>query len=302
MESKKKIYDLLPQDSYPKTLFFSKTVSAADMCDTVAAFQFSWPLIAKPDIGMRGLRVQKLENEQDLIYYLKMSQVDFLVQEFIHFENEIGIFYYRYPGEQNGYISGIVGKEFLSVKGDGTSTIKTLLKQDKRHILQMQSLEKMYATNLNEILNPGEEKILVPYGNHARGAKFLDVGDMADEQLRQMIDGLCKKIPGFYFGRMDIRYNTIEELKLGKNFSIIELNGAGSEPTHIYDPGHSLFFAWKEIIRHWNILYRISIINHKKYKNPYLNFSSGIKMFKENNAYVKKISKEIDREHHSKSN
>jgi len=301
MESKKKIYDLLPQDCYPRTLFFSKTVSAVDMCNTVAALQFSWPLIAKPDIGMRGLSVQKLENEEELISYLKMSQVDFLVQEFIPFENEIGIFYYRYPDEQNGYISGIVGKEFLSVKGDGTSTIKTLLQQDKRHILQMQSLEKMYANDLNEVLRPGEEKILVPYGNHARGAKFLDVSDMADEQLRRTIDALCKRIPGFYFGRMDIRYNTIEELKRGENFSVIELNGAGSEPTHIYDPAHSLFFAWTEIIRHWNILYRISIINHKKYKNPYLKFSSGIKMFKENNTYVKKISETTNRRMHPKS-
>jgi hypothetical protein len=83
---------------------------------------------------------------------------------------------------------------------------------------------------------------------------------------------------------------TWEELKEGKNFGIVELNGAGSEPTHIYDPQHSIFFAWKEIIRHWKILWRISRINHSKGKIPYMNFSSGMQMFRDNTAYVKMIS------------
>ncbi len=131
---------------------------------------------------------------------------------------------------------------------------------------------------------------MVPYGNHARGAKFIDLTDLADEQLTNSIDAVCKQVKDFYFGRMDVRYNTWEELKQGKNFSIIELNGAGSEPTHMYDPKHSLFFAWKEIIRHWNILWRISRQNHQGYNMPYLDFSSGVKMFKENNEYVKTIS------------
>jgi hypothetical protein len=37
----------------------------------------------------------------------------------------------------------------------------------------------------------------------------------------------------------------IEELEQGINFSIVELNGAASEPTHIYDPKHSLFLHGK---------------------------------------------------------
>jgi hypothetical protein len=81
-------------------------------------------------------------------------------------------------------------------------------------------------------------------------------------------------------------------LKQGKNFSIIELNGAGSEPTHMYDPKHSIFFAWKEIIRHWNILARISRINHRLLKKPYMNISAGLEMLKANKRYVKLISED----------
>ncbi|MDE3253205.1 MAG: D-alanine--D-alanine ligase, partial [Bacteroidota bacterium] len=73
------------------------------------------------------------------------------------------------------------------------------------------------------------------------------------------------------------------------DFSIIELNGAGSEPTHIYDPRHSIFFAWKEIIRHWHILLTISRQNHQKKRIPYMSFSAGWQMLRENTAYVKKL-------------
>ncbi|MEQ1554586.1 MAG: hypothetical protein ABL929_10425, partial [Ferruginibacter sp.] len=88
----------------------------------------------------------------------------------------------------------------------------------------------------------------------------------------------------------DIMYSNWQELVAGKNLSIIELNGAGSEPTHIYDPKHSIFFAWKEIARHLKILYRISVYNHTKNKIPYLSFKNGLKMFKE----VKGVEKRLD--------
>jgi hypothetical protein len=92
---------------------------------------------------------------------------------------------------------------------------------------------------------------------------FLDTSHWVDEQLEESFNKICNQINGFYYTRMDIKYESLELLKQGKNFSIIELNGSGSEPTHIYDPKHSLFFAWKEIIRHWDMMYKISMLNKK---------------------------------------
>ena len=115
-------------------------------------------------------------------------------------------------------------------------------------------------------------------------------GHLIDDQLVTTIDDICRQVDGFYYGRLDIRYQSWNELKQGKNFSIIELNGAGSEPTHIYDPGHSIFFAWKEIIRHLNILFRISRMNHRLLKQPYMKISAGFKMLKANKRYVKLIN------------
>jgi hypothetical protein len=290
MESKKAIYDLVPAEYYPHTLLFEAGINCEKLMDTIKETRLRFPLIAKPDIGMKGLSVKKVHDETELVNYAGNSKVNFLVQEFVSFEREVGIFYYRYPDEPEGYISGIVQKEFLTVKGDGVSTITELLYQDKRFILQLPVLQKTYGDELNSILREGEEELLVPYGNHARGAKFLDISCMADEELTRSINAICSKVKGFYFGRLDIRFRTWEELKAGQHFSIIELNGAGSEPTHIYDPKHSIFFAWKEIVRHWNILFRISRINHRLLQKPYMNISQGLRMLKENKQYVKLIT------------
>jgi len=290
LESKKEIYDLIPAEYYPPTLLFKAPVSFPLIQKQVLESNLQFPLIAKPDIGMKGLMVQRINNPEQLKMYADHCKVDFLVQEYIPYKNEAGIFYYRLPNENRGYISGIVGKEFLSVTGDGTNSIEALLCKDKRFILQLAVLKKTLGDQLYYVLPAGEKKELVPYGNHARGSKFIDISHLIDEELTATIDRICKEIPGFYFGRLDVRYNSWEELKKGEKFSIIELNGAGSEPTHIYDPKHSIFFAWKEIIRHHNLLFKISRHNHLNKKLPYMQFSCGIKMLKDNTAYVKLIS------------
>jgi hypothetical protein len=295
MESKKEIYDLIPDAWHPLTLFFKTGTDCEVIKKEINEKGLHFPLIGKPDIGMQGKAVKKLVDNDELADYAKHSKVDFLVQAFVPYEKEVGVFYYRYPNETKGHISGIVGKEFLSVTGDGVSSMEALLQKEKRYILQLPVLRKTYGDELKNVLQYGEEYLLVPYGNHVRGAKFIDASNLIDEQLTRTIDLVCQQVEGFYFGRLDIRYQSWEELKQGKNFSIIELNGAGSEPTHMYDPKHSIFFAWKEIIRHWNILARISRINHRILKKPYMSISAGLEMLKANKQYVK-LLREDDRQ------
>lgn len=288
MESKKQIYDLIPAAYYPRTLFFPLPASPEAVTDTVRQNHFNFPMIAKPNIGARGMGVRKLYTEEDIIAYSQESHLDFLVQEYIPYEKEVGIFYYRLPGEKKGHITGIVTKEFLGVTGNGKDSIRQLVMKEKRFILQLAALETMFGDKLENIPAAGEQLELVPYGNHARGAKFLDDSHLATPALLQLIDNIASQIDGFYYGRMDIRFKDWDSLAQGKNFSIIELNGAGSEPTHMYDPKHSLFFAWKEIIRHWIILFKVSRLNHKK-GVPYMSYSNGRQMFRDNTEFEKKI-------------
>ena len=288
MESKKQIYNLIPQQYYPKTGLIAAGMSFTEVQEKVKELGLQFPLIAKPDIGLRGSAVKKVHTEAELKAYNSKVDFDYLIQDLIPFPNEIGVFYVRYPHEKTGSITGIVAKEFLIVTGDGQSTIEALIKKDPRHEMQLQVLQKEYGTALQTVLPLGELKNLVPYGNHIRGAKFLDHSHKISPQLTEVINEMCLQIPGFYFGRLDIMYNTFEELEAGKSFAVVELNGAASEPTHIYDPKHSIFFAWKELMRHITFMYEISVANHKN-GVPYLSHKAGMKEYKMHLEQSKKI-------------
>lgn len=278
----------MPQEYYPHTILVQPGEAADVILQRIRTAGMTFPLIVKPDIGGKGRGVKKVSTEQELISYIRQFPFDMLVQDFVPYEEEVGIFYYRYPDEARGHISGIVGKHFLKVTGDGRSSIESLLQQEKRYILQIPALKELMGDGLNEVLPQGEERLLVPYGNHARGAMFVDYTHWADARLVDVIDGVCKQVPGFYYGRLDIRYNTLEALKEGKEFSIIELNGAGSEPTHMYDPRYTIFHAWKMIVQHWLILWRISRRNHAK-GVPYMTMKEGLRMFRETRKYDKML-------------
>lgn len=288
MESKYRISKLIPKAYHPKTILVAAGTPFSEVNQQVQNVGFTYPVIAKPDIGMKGMGVQKIDSAPQLERYAQNSPVHFLIQEYIPYQQEVGIFYCRFPGSEKGFISGVVSKELLSVKGDGYSTVGQLLRQNERSLLQLSALEKEFGDDLEQVLPAGEEKVLVPYGNHARGAKFIDATGWTDHQLTETIDAVCKKIDGFYYGRLDVRYQSWSDLKAG-NFSIIELNGAGSEPTHIYDPHHSIFFAWKEIARHLQILYRISKMNHARLNIPYLPFFDGLQLFYDHFLYQRKL-------------
>jgi len=103
-----------------------------------------------------------------------------------------------------------------------------------------------------------------------------------------MINDICLQIPGFYYGRLDIMYRTFEELERGENFALVEINGAGSEPIHMYDPKHSIVYGWKEMLRHIRYMYEISVENHKN-GAPYLSHKEGMRQYKIHLEQSKKI-------------
>lgn len=279
MESKKQIYNLIPQHYYPKTELVKAGTTVDEINKVLEDSGIKYPFIAKPDIGLRGSAVKKIETPADLKQYVDRADFDFILQDLIPYENEVGIFYVRYPHEKEGRITGIVSKEFLIITGNGIATIEELIKENARYELQLKVLKQEYGNKLQKVLPMGEKVNLVPYGNHARGAKFLDGSHWVTPKLTTTFNEMCVQIPGFYFGRLDIMYDTFEALEQGENFSIVELNGAASEPTHIYDPRHSLFFAWKELARHITYMYEISAANHQM-GFPYLTHKNGMKEYR----------------------
>jgi len=202
--------------------------------DKLESVALDYPLIAKPDIGYRGLLVKKINNKQELLNYLtRYQEVKIILQEFVDFPNECGILYYRYPTKQKGTITSITLKKYLTVIGDGISSIKQLLSNDVRNNRYLNVVNS--SKTLIQIPSKNKTVILSEIGNHCKGSQFINGNHLIDKELHNFFDLLSQSIKGVYYGRFDIKFNSFEELKKGKNFKIIELNGVIAEPTHIYE-------------------------------------------------------------------
>jgi len=269
MESKFTIYKQLPQALVPKTIYIEPVQNFVTVKQELQTAAITFPFFCKPDIGGKGRGVVKIENENQLLYYHQKAGIPYLIQEAIPYKNEIGVFYCRIPGQPKGCITGIAGKEPMEVKGDGIHNLQQLITAVPRYYFQREYLFKKFAYQLQDILPAGKSMLLCEVGNHARGSCFTDLTHYNTEALEKLVDGISKAYNTFYFGRYDIKFNSWEDLYAGKNFMLVELNGCGSEPTHIYDPQKKILQAWKIILQHWRLMYTIAAHHHKK-GTPYL--------------------------------
>ena len=215
--------------------------------------------------------------------------ITYLIQKLVSFPLEYSVFYYRHPSAQKGRITSITRKEYLSVTGDGKSTIFQLIKENDRAFLQLKKLQKIGSINFNKILALKEKFVLSPFGNHVRGAMFLDETHIANAELTDTFDTISKQINGFYFGRFDLKCNSQQDLQKGENIMIVELNGAGSEPAHIYQPNYSFFKAQKVIMQHLKMMFKVGIENNRN-GAAYMTYKEYKKTKKEEYQYKSKVS------------
>ena len=262
-ESKFDVLKKIPDHYTPKTILISRPASREVVIKTIQQHGFQLPVIFKPDLGERGFMVTKIETESDIDAYLAKSKIDFIVQELVDLPLEYGIFYTRFPNEERGNVTSIVIKEMLTVTGDGKSTLQKLILAKDRAKLQWATLKEVYSDRLNEILPPGETVELVSIGNHCLGTKFLDGSHLITPELSETFDNISKQINGFYFGRFDLRCASLDDLYKG-NIKVMELNGCGAEPAHIYQPGYSLHKALGVLFGHWRNIFIIARENTKR--------------------------------------
>jgi hypothetical protein len=287
--SKWKIFQLIPKEYYPTTIFVDNDENISSIKHRMQESGIVFPVMAKPDRGERGWGVRKIENIAELENYRKAMNITFLVQSYINYPIEISIFYYRHPLANRGIVTSVTYKKLLTISGDGFSTIEKLILDNDRCFLQYDKLKKESHINFIKILASEEIQVLVPYGNHVFGATFLNYNHIIDEQLVSTIDTISKKIDGFYYGRYDIRCKSIEDLKAGKNFSILEVNGAAAEPAHIYEPGFPFFKAQLEIAKHFKMMYEAAIEN-KKRGYSFITFKTFIKTLQLEKEYRLRVN------------
>ncbi|MEJ0031149.1 MAG: hypothetical protein WDO15_12575 [Bacteroidota bacterium] len=272
-ESKAEVLELIPDGIKPKTYLVKLPATTESIVSEMKRHGFSFPVIFKPDLGERGWMVQRIDSNEDIEKYLEKIKINFVIQELVDLPLEFGVFYARYPNQPHGRVTSITMKRFLSVTGDGKSKLRELILSSDRAKLQWHILKDAYQNELDVVLSKGQQKELVSIGNHCLGTTFLNANHLITPKLNASFDSISQKVRGFYFGRFDLRCASFEDLEIG-NVMIVELNGCGAEPAHIYHPGSSFWRGMATLFAHVHSMYRISVINHSM-GVPYLSFQEG---------------------------
>ena len=288
-EGKKEMYDQLPEKLVPKTIYIQHDLPVDQVLAQVQAAGFEYPFIVKPDVGMKGILFRKIESPEQLARYHERIPVEYIVQDLITLPVEVSVFYYRHPASAKGTVSGFIHKELLQVTGNGQDTLRELISKHPRAKFRMEEMEHRHGHRFERILPAGEIFYLSYAGNHNRGAQFTNLHNEINERMHEVFDGLSHQTR-FYYGRYDIKTSSVEDLKDGRNFQIIEFNGCGAEPNHIYDCGMSIWQAYAVILQHWKALFRISRYNHKN-GVPYWSFKRGRKHLRESNQHFRLLEK-----------
>lgn len=218
--------------------------------------QVGYPVVLKPNIGGRGRGVMIARNEQDVHDYLTKFSGEIIAQKYIE-GAEFGIFIARHPNKQEPEVLSIVHKTFPSLIADGKQTLRDLILRDNRAQLISGFLFQRWVRELDMIPAEGEVITLVEIGAHCRGSVFLDGSHLNTPALRASLTRLLDAVPGYAFGRMDLRAPSIDALAKGEGIKIIELNGVTAESAHIYHPGTPIVTGYRAMFHQWSVAFAI---------------------------------------------
>jgi hypothetical protein len=218
-------------------------------------------VVGKPDVGERGEGVRILHDAAALDAWARDgAPADAILQRYAPGE-EFGVFWVRRPSEPRGRIFSITAKRFTAVEGDGRRTLEELILADDRAVCQAPLYLERFAGGLDRVPAAGERVPLVEVGNHCRGTLFLDGRHLATPELEARISEIAASVPGFCFGRFDLRAPSVDHFRAGRELAVLELNGVTAEATHIYQPGASLWAAWRTLAEQWRLAFAIGAEN-----------------------------------------
>ncbi|MBV8971424.1 MAG: hypothetical protein JO290_03940 [Sphingomonadaceae bacterium] len=243
---------------------------AAAALATARADGLDLPLVAKPELGCRGAGVRPVRTDDELTAYVAgfPAGENFLLQTLVDEEGEAGVFYVREPGKPEGEIISLTLKYFPYVCGDGRSTLEELIRADPRAGRLAHLYLGRHAARLHEVLPTGEPFRLAFAGSHSRGAIFRDGTHLVTPAMRARFDAIAREVPEFWFGRFDIRFADFARVQAGEDFTIVEVNGAGAESTHIWDSRTRLIDAYRALFHQFSLLWRIGAANRARGFRP----------------------------------
>jgi hypothetical protein len=222
--------------------------------------QGGYPVILKPNVGQRGRGVAIIRDEEALHDYLARAPGDVIAQRYID-GAEFGVFVYREPQSGVARILSVTSKQFPQVVGDGARPLHRLIRDHERARLIAPLLWRKFANRMEWVPAAGESVPLVEIGAHCRGSLFRDASQLATPALHAVVERLFAALPGYHFGRLDLRCPSAEALTRGEGIRILEVNGVSAEAAHIYEPGTPLWRGYASMLNQWRIAFVIGAAN-----------------------------------------
>lgn len=292
--TKSEVYNQLPEGTFPRSIYIDPALSLQQVEKAMEAAGLSYPIAVKPNVGMMGLMFRKIDTSAELAVYHRTMTAEYIIQELVQYPLEVSVFYYRMPDEKQGTITGFVRKEAMEVKGDGVSNLAELMEGlIGRPGFYLDEWKQKHRSRLQEVIPAGELFKLSWVANLSRGARLVSLEEEKDEALLRVFDGISHASKHLYYGRYDIKCQSVADLKQGKNFTILEFNGAGAEPHHVYGNGYSFFRMYKIISRHWQALFHIARYN-RRCGRGYKSLMEGISFTRRSNRHFRQL-RELDK-------
>ena len=239
---------------------------AAAVREFMSSADMDFPIVLKPEVGERGSGVVIARDAETVAAAVRDEPAALIAQAYVP-GVEFGVFYFRRPTAERGEILAITDKRMVHVCGNGQRTLEELILADPRAVCMAAFFLNKFSARLDEAIPKGEIVPLSELGTHCRGALFLDGTDLLTPALGNAIERVSRTFDGFYFGRYDVRAESLEAFQAG-DFRVIELNGLTSEATSIYDPRHSVWFGWRTLCRQWRIAFEIAAENRARGSRP----------------------------------
>lgn len=236
-----------------------------------------FPLIAKPDIGWHGHGVQRIDTPAALNTYLANypESMTLILQRYIPYAGEAAVLYARLPGDDHGRVISLTLRYFPQVLGDGVSSVRQLIAGDPRaqwksdlHLGVDPTHRGLDQLDLNRVPEAGEVVRIALIGNQRAGALYRDGRRHITAALDARFDEIARGMTEFHYGRFDLRFESVEALERGENFSILEINGIGGEAIDCWDPRLPVMECYRRLAEQQRLLFLIGDRNRARGFQP----------------------------------
>jgi hypothetical protein len=275
LPERKWIADFVVVKRNPGAASLAADIERADNARADAGLGF--PLIAKPDIGWHGHGVQRIDTPAALEKYLANypESMTLILQRYVPYAGEAAVLYARLPGDDRGSVISLTLRYFPQVVGDGVSAVRQLIASDARaqwksalHLGVDPTHRGLDQLDLNRVPEAGEVVRIALIGNQRAGALYRDGRRHITTALDARFDEIARGMTEFHYGRFDLRFESVEALERGENFSILEINGIGGEAIDCWDPRLPVMECYRRLAEQQRLLFLIGDRNRARGFQP----------------------------------